>query len=169
MAGSVVCQAKDFEQQCAVVVPIPSHTEPVQLWNTTHTAKHVPQCSVTSRVGCAWLPFDSVPGRIFNYHEELHTVLSDNYKLCCPAILPLGFNLNQCQAPTNEISSCDDLLRSGVYRLALAAIVILALMGNVVTFVSRNFIFSCLVISYSQQTTKPDLYTCGKTAPGGTA
>ena len=104
-----------------------------------HTFHSVKTLRVLDMSGC---PVTLIPGNLFNYLEELHTVLTDNYKLCCPAILPLGFNLNQCRAPTNEISSCDDLLRSGVYRVALSAIVVVALMGNVATFVSRTFIFA---------------------------
>ena len=72
--------------------------------------------------------------------DELQTVFSENYKLCCPAVLPAGFTVSRCQAPFNEISSCDDLLRSDVYRVALAAFSILALVGNVVSFVVRGFL-----------------------------
>nr|KAG5697927.1 hypothetical protein BaRGS_026865 [Batillaria attramentaria] len=48
---------------------------------------------------------------VFNGLDQLDEVYADNYKLCCPATLPAGFNLPQCRAPTDEISSCDALLR----------------------------------------------------------
>ena len=77
---------------------------------------------------------------VLRVQDDLQTVFSENYKLCCPAVLPAGFTDSRCQAPFNEISSCDDLPRSDVYRVALAAFSILALVGNVVSFVVRGFL-----------------------------
>ena len=71
---------------------------------------------------------------------ELETVYSDNYKLCCPAVLPDGFYSSNCQAPSDEISSCDALLRSDLYRVFLSAFAFLALCGNLSSFVYRVFI-----------------------------
>nr|KAG5691622.1 hypothetical protein BaRGS_023793 [Batillaria attramentaria] len=70
---------------------------------------------------------------------SLQAVFSDNYKLCCPASLPADFNLNNCQAPSDEISSCQSLLRADVYRVFLSVFAILSLTGNTGTFVFRSF------------------------------
>ncbi|KAL8609813.1 hypothetical protein ACOMHN_052867 [Nucella lapillus] len=67
--------------------------------------------------------------------DGLRTVSTDNYRLCCAAsLLP---DLHQCQAPEDEVSSCQDLLRSNAYRVCLAIFNSLALMGNGASFVFR--------------------------------
>ncbi|KAL8625854.1 hypothetical protein ACOMHN_012446 [Nucella lapillus] len=67
----------------------------------------------------------------------LQQLFADNYKLCCPVMLPAGFNLDRCVAPFDEISSCVALLRSEVYRVALAVLAFMSLLGNLVSFVFR--------------------------------
>ena len=71
---------------------------------------------------------------------KLRLVHTDNYKLCCPATLPADFNVHNCHSPSDEISSCDALLRSDVYRVVLAVLATLTLLGNCVSFVYRAFI-----------------------------
>ena len=85
-------------------------------------------------------PLTSIPKSIFRGLGSLRRVFSDNYKVCCPATLPAGFVVNQCLAPSDEISSCDALLRSDLYRFALAVFATLATMGNVFSLVLRVFI-----------------------------
>ena len=68
---------------------------------------------------------------------SLRTLRADNYKLCCPATLPAGFNPSHCQAPSDEVSSCDALLRADAYRVVLAAFAVLALVGNLGSFAYR--------------------------------
>nr|KAG5697929.1 hypothetical protein BaRGS_026867 [Batillaria attramentaria] len=80
------------------------------------------------------------PRDVFGGLDQLNEVYADNYKLCCPATLPAGFNLPQCRAPTDEISSCDALLRSDVYRVLLAVFAALAVIGNLSSFVYRSFV-----------------------------
>ena len=87
--------------------------------------------------GCAMA---QIPGDLFDGLEELQAVYADNYKLCCPAILPPGFNRVHCRAPFNEISSCDALLRSNAYRVVLAVVAAVALLGNLATFVYRTIV-----------------------------
>ena len=101
-----------------------------------HTFHSVKTLHVLDVRGC---PLNQIAGSPFTELKELHKVFADNYKLCCPAILPTTFNLKNCWAPTNEISSCDDLLRSGIYRFALLAIAVLALVGNLITLATRTF------------------------------
>ena len=84
--------------------------------------------------GC---PMSALPRRLLRGLGQLHTLYADNYKLCCPAILPEGFNLNNCLAPFDEISSCETLLRSDVYRVFLSIIASLTLTGNLGSFIFR--------------------------------
>lgn len=65
-------------------------------------------------------PMSAFPRRLFRGLGQLHTLYADNYKLCCPAVLLEGININNCLAPFDEISSCETLLRSDVYRVFLS-------------------------------------------------
>ena len=103
--------------------------------NTFHSVKKL---NVLDVRGC---PLTQIPSDLLLGLGELQSVSADNYKLCCPAMLPAGFSVIHCQAPYDEISSCDDLLRSGVYRALLAIVAAVILLGNLSTFVSRVFIF----------------------------
>ena len=61
-------------------------------------------------------------------------VYADNYKLCCPATLPLRFNPANCKVPSDEISSCQSLLRSNIYRAILSFFAVSAVAGSAVIF-----------------------------------
>ncbi|XP_025079761.1 G-protein coupled receptor GRL101-like [Pomacea canaliculata] len=82
-------------------------------------------------------PMTIFPREIFYNLTKLQNVFADNYKLCCPVILPPGFNVLNCHSPSDEVSSCDDLLRSGVYRAGVAIFASLALLGNLSSLVYR--------------------------------
>ena len=72
--------------------------------------------------------------------SSLRRVFADNYKVCCPSNLPVDFFGDQCLAPSDEISSCDALLRSDLYRISLAVFAILATIGNTLSLILRVFI-----------------------------
>ncbi|XP_076442674.1 relaxin receptor 2-like [Babylonia areolata] len=72
--------------------------------------------------------------------KKLRLVFADNYKLCCPAVLPAGFPQADCHAPSDEISSCDTLLRSDLFRLFLYVFAVLGLIGNAGSFLYRMVI-----------------------------
>ena len=84
-------------------------------------------------------PMTKFPPDVFRGLKDLNAVYAENYKLCCPDILPDSFNLLKCWAPSDEISSCQALLRSNVYRSSLAIFSVLALLGNLSSFVYRVF------------------------------
>ena len=84
--------------------------------------------------GC---PLQEVDRGVMEGLSHLQAVYADNYKLCCAAVLTEGFNADKCQAPVDEVSSCRDLLHSSVYRACLAALSVLALLGNAVSLVFR--------------------------------
>ena len=86
--------------------------------------------------GC---PLNTIFPGVFDGLEKLELVLTDNYKLCCPSVLPEYFDPKNCHAPTDEVSSCDALLRSEAFRVFLAVYALLSLFGNLVSFVHRNF------------------------------
>ena len=80
--------------------------------------------------GC---PLTTFPKSTFLGLSSLRRIFADNHKVCCPAALPAGLVGDQCMAPTDEISSCRDLLRSELYRVSLAVFAILATVGNALT------------------------------------
>ena len=76
---------------------------------------------------------------VFRDLGNVKRIFVDNYKLCCPAILPEGFSPENCRAPADEISSCDALLKTDVFRIFLAVYAFLALVGNLASFVYRVY------------------------------
>ena len=85
-------------------------------------------------------PIHSMPQNLFEGLYSLRLVLADNYKLCCADVLPVGFNPDRCMAPSNELSSCESLLRSNVHRVFLSIFSTLALAGNLGSFLLRTFV-----------------------------
>ena len=92
-------------------------------------------------------PLTSFLKSIFRGLGSLRRVLADNYKVCCPATLPVGFVVSQCLAPSDEISSCDALLRSDLYRVSLAVFATLATVGNTLSLVLRVFVLKSKQLS----------------------
>ena len=84
--------------------------------------------------GC---PVSEFPPDLFECLTELQTIYTDNYRLCCPVILPDGFNAFNCHAPSDYISSCESLLRSNIYRIFLSLFAALSLLGNVGSLAGR--------------------------------
>ena len=87
------------------------------------------QLRVLDLRGC---PLTLFPRGVFDGLDDLQSAFADNYKLCCPATLPLRFNPANCKAPSDEISSCQSLLRSNIYRVVLSAFAVLAVTGNAI-------------------------------------
>ena len=67
---------------------------------------------------------------------QLQLLLTDNFKLCCPSVLPPAFDLNHCHTRQDDVSSCDGLLGS-VYRGAVAVLAILSVLGNMASLTVR--------------------------------
>ena len=84
-------------------------------------------------------PLTSFPKFMLRGLSSLQRVFADNYKVCCPLNLPEGFVDSQCLAPSDEISSCDALLRLDLYRFSLVVFATLATVGNTLSFVLRVF------------------------------
>jgi hypothetical protein len=85
-------------------------------------------------------PLKLFPMDVFSGLSLLQKVSAENYKLCCQAVLPAHFDQQLCDASENELSSCEDLLRSGVYRVLTWVICVLCVTGNVFCLAFRAFI-----------------------------
>ncbi|KAK7501680.1 hypothetical protein BaRGS_00007111 [Batillaria attramentaria] len=62
----------------------------------------LPQLSVLDLRGC---PLTVFPRTLFEKLDKLHSVSADHFTICCQDVLPPDFNLLQCLAPNDEISS----------------------------------------------------------------
>ena len=87
----------------------------------------LPQLKVLDLTGCPMMEFSK---DVFRGLENIETIVTDNYRLCCPGILPRGFCSDKCYSPDDEISSCDALLRADIFRLFLIVYALLALVGS---------------------------------------
>ncbi|KAH9488179.1 hypothetical protein Btru_064861 [Bulinus truncatus] len=67
---------------------------------------------------------------IFLAQKTLRTITTDEYRLCCDFIKPHSVTQSQCKAPFDEISSCQDILRTLLLRAALWIMAGLTLTGN---------------------------------------
>jgi hypothetical protein len=120
-----------------------SHFPVVRSLNLSHTKlraigpsgfRHVP---MLTDVDLSDSPVQTFPENVFSGLTRLQRVVTDNYKLCCPDVLPDDFKERNCQAPRNELSSCQDLLRSEGYRVFLWLIYVCAVTGNIVCLAFR--------------------------------
>ena len=67
---------------------------------------------------------------------QLQLLLTDNFKLCCPSVLPPAFDLNYCHARQDDVV-CDDVFGSVTYRGIVAVLANLAVLVNVVSLTVR--------------------------------
>ena len=74
-----------------------------------------------------------LPG-LFAGLGQLHTVYTDNFRLCCSVNLPAGFNPSKCQAPADPTASCGRLISSKYFHIFLAASAAAGLVGNCACF-----------------------------------
>ena len=108
------------------------------------------------------------PHQMFETLERIQLIYTDNYKFCCPNILPRGFDKDQCLSPQDEISSCEDLLRSDVYRLSLWLMCLASVVGNLGCLVFRHVVlrrksvggFNTFVSSLSVADCMMGVYLC---------
>ena len=80
-------------------------------------------------------PLSSYPRDIFRGLTSLSDIYSDDYKLCCSAIVPDGFSIDGCKAPADLVSSCTNLLGENVHRRLLSLFATLSVLGSFVRFV----------------------------------
>lgn len=76
---------------------------------------------------------------IFSAQKNLRYIATDNFRLCCPTIKPSSVSFSDCDAPYDEISSCEDILRTLLLRVALWLMAVLTITGNFGVIVYRIF------------------------------
>ena len=84
--------------------------------------------------GCV---IEEFPRDALSGFHQLRLLLTDNYKLCCPSVLPPGFDPNHCRADPDDVSSCEDLLASAAHRTVVAVLAALAVLGNTASLIFR--------------------------------
>lgn len=94
---------------------------------TVETFRNVPELRQVDVRGCRLSAF---PQYAFRQLLSLQEVRADSYKLCCPQCLPPDFNLNQCLAPEDPVSSCDSLLGQTALRVLFPLLAVIGLLGN---------------------------------------
>ena len=85
-------------------------------------------------------PLISYPNDMLRSLHRLREVYADDFRLCCKGALHEHFIGDMCHAPQDSIASCDDLLRSKMYRVFLWVVASIALFGNAGSFVTRCFL-----------------------------
>ena len=70
--------------------------------------------------------------------QELALLHADSYKLCCPEVLPEGFNARSCHAPGPVVSSCQRLLGPAWQRAVLVLLTVLTLLGNCTQLIASH-------------------------------
>ena len=80
---------------------------------------------------------------------HLQLLYADNFKWCCPVVLPQEFEVSNCHMTPDDVSSCDNLLGSDSYRTTLAIVTTLALSGNIISLTVRMCVRSTWRLSAS--------------------
>ena len=70
--------------------------------------------------------------------QHIELVFSDNYRHCCPVVMPHVQHEVLCLAPVSGFSSCTDLIRSQVLRVYLWIVAILSFVGNPCCLLARR-------------------------------
>ena len=94
-------------------------------------------CPMIQKLDLKGSQLEIYPSTLIRNLKSLETLYSNDYKLCCKKVLPLHFNPQNCFAKQSPLDSCDDLLKSIPLRVSLWFFALLAVFGNVVSFISR--------------------------------
>ena len=111
----------------------------VELLQLNSTIADIPAIREIDLRGCATAGFPRDVLRGFVQLQLLHT---DNFKLCCPSVLPPGFDLNHCYTTPDAVATCDHLLGSVVYRAMVGTLATLAMLSNVVSLTLRVWVIA---------------------------
>ena len=76
-------------------------------------------------------PIVTYPRDVLKDLASLRELYSDVFSLCCPDILPNGFNAKDCIAPLHVISSCGNIVSWDTGRILLSVIAIVSSVGNI--------------------------------------
>ena len=89
-------------------------------------------------------PIKHFPFTVLKTLGSLQSVYSDNPVLCCDKMLPTNFDSDSCHTKADLFASCEDLLKTGVFRAFLWIFSTLSFVGNLSSFIGR------IVLSGSQ-------------------
>ena len=76
-------------------------------------------------------PIVKYPRDVITEMAFLKELYSDVFSLCCPNILPKGFNIKGCITPSNVISSCTNIVSWDIGRIMLSVVAVVSSVGNV--------------------------------------
>jgi hypothetical protein len=97
--------------------------------------RQMPRLRVMDLRGCS---VEEISQEMFQSLESLEAVYAQTFKLCCSTVLPPQFNPSSCEAPKDDLSSCEDLLGSVAYVVSLSVLAVLAVVGNATSFIYRT-------------------------------
>jgi hypothetical protein len=89
----------------------------------------MPKLKAVDFSGCS---VSSLPAKFMREFTRLGVVVTGDYRLCCPQLLPPAFNAKNCLSPQSLLSSCDSLLGSLLHRVAVAVLASLAVSCNLI-------------------------------------
>ena len=130
-----------------------SHTPGIIFINISHSAtrsirSHFLQKAPRLReIDIRGTIIDDFPSDLFLGQTDLTSVYASDYRFCCDEVLPSIAPKPRCLAPEHYLSSCDDMIRSEVYRLNFWVVAVLATLGNMVCFVC-HCVKTCVTIPY---------------------
>ena len=101
-------------------------------WNSSHMP--VALMRKLDLRGCL---IEEFPWDVLRGFLQLQLLFTDNFKLCCPSVLPPDFDLNHCYVTADDVSSCDNLFDVATNRNVVAVLAALALLGNTVSLAVR--------------------------------
>ena len=105
------------------------------------TARHLRELDIRGTV------MNEFPTNLFWRLDDLTNVYASDYRFCCEEMLPTIAPKPRCLAPEHYLSSCDNMIRSEVYRLNFWVVAVLASLGNMVCFVC-HCVKTCVTIPY---------------------
>nr|KAG5699458.1 hypothetical protein BaRGS_016304 [Batillaria attramentaria] len=82
----------------------------------------------------------SISRNMFSGLSQLKILETDDPSLCCPYFFLYGDETMDCRTPIDELSSCNDLLRSDFFRGFLWTLSAMAISGNIGVLVYRVFL-----------------------------
>ena len=81
---------------------------------------------------------DSFPLNLFRGLTHVDNIYASYYRLCCKEVVPLIAPVPRCLAPQHHLSSCENMIRSEVYRFSLWFVAVLAGVGSVLCFATHS-------------------------------
>nr|KAG5704857.1 hypothetical protein BaRGS_001328 [Batillaria attramentaria] len=84
-------------------------------------------------------PLRNIEKGVFGGVEKLRIVRADEPRICCD-YFQQNIEIEECDVPKDELSSCADLLKSDVFRVVLWVFSVLAIAGNAGVLIYRMFV-----------------------------